>query len=269
MIDRVSLSEERQTLAAELALGLLERVERLEAERLRFEHAHFADEVERWEAHAAGWVADLPPTEAPASSWTRVEAALGRQQLGEPMAPAPAQSSDPGQGWQFAAMAASLAAVLFAGLWLTQSGDTDPADEGLLRAEAPRFPTETLSVAQISGKDGADWLVSAAYDEAEGTLYLRLNAIEGGDRVPELWVIGPAGVPRSLGFAEESGSQVIVLTPELQQQMIAGSTLAVSLEEPAAQPSDAPAGPILGTAVLAPLVADAGPTGAAAGGATG
>jgi anti-sigma-K factor RskA len=61
------------------------------------------------------------------------------------------------------------------------------------------------------------------------------------DRALELWVVPPAGAPRSLGLISERDATVV----KRQQVLRGAAALAVSLEPAGGSPTGAPTGPIL------------------------
>ncbi len=243
------LDPERDLLAAELAFGLLDGAERLEAEKLRLTEPAFAAAVARWERHALTAFEGELVEEPSDAVWQRIEAGLARRPAAASSIPArrvdpPVPANDPGL-WRPFAIAASLAAVLFAGLWAFARPDM---------IEVPvRQPLEpqTLSVAQINAEEeGA--LLSALYDRESGRLFLRLAELPDPARVPQLWLIDDGGTPRSLGFGQRGQVAEIELTPEQRAILEQTGTIAVSLEPPSATPGNTPTD-VLGAASLAPL----------------
>ncbi|WP_165814408.1 anti-sigma factor [Pararhodobacter oceanensis] len=89
---------------------------------------------------------------------------------------------------------------------------------------------------------GEDARFVADYDGAALEFALALDAA-GEGRDYELWAIGDDGVPRSLGLLRGPVTRV-------EAELLAGVTLAVSLEPAGGAPGDLPTGPVLATAVL-------------------
>lgn len=249
MADPHNLSPETDLLAAELGLGLLEGGERLSAERMRLEDPDFAAAVEDWQRQGIAWLDEQPAAEPSDTLWPRIEASLARGpsaqltgQAEHARAPHQAYRADP---WKSLALAASLAMLIFAGLWLFDTPD---------RVEVPvQQPLElgALSVAQINEpEDGT--LLSAVYDRETGRLYCRLAEIQDPQRVPQLWLLDAGGTPRSLGFGGSGAVMEMQLTEEQQKLVEQGVSVAVSLEEPADVPHETPSD-VLGIAELAPI----------------
>ena len=148
--------------------------------------------------------------------------------------------------WKPFALVASLAALVFAGLWAFA-----PPRTVEFPVERP-FQPGAISVAQINGAAEQGTLLTALYDRESGRLYLRLADLPDAQRVPELWLMDESGAPRSLGYGERGGVSELQLTTEQQAIVQAGGTIAVSLEAPAETPHEAPT-EVLGTASLAPF----------------
>ncbi|MWV27565.1 anti-sigma factor [Aurantiacibacter rhizosphaerae] len=260
MTDSTRLDAERALLAAEYALGLLEGSARAQCEELYAVDPAFAAEVDRWIEEADGWgdgEHDAGPSE---ESYARIAAAVGLNDEGGAVSPehepAPVAANDPGL-WRPLAIAASLAAVVFASLWLldspAQQDYPSQQDRPIADAQVPPMPDrqEQFSVAQISSDDTTS-LVSALYDTDTGTLYVKLSDIPDAERVPQLWLLDSNGTPRSLGFGTRDASTPITLSADLRQIADEGGVLAISLEQPAAVPHETPSD-VLGAAQFASL----------------
>lgn len=246
MTDRPPLDQERAILAAEYVLDLLDTGQRADALRLLKVDAEFAAEVARWERQFEEWLEDAPDELPSAELWERIVSGVGR---GHIQAVAGRQMPRSSRRWQFAALAASVFAVGFASLWLAElnSQSENRSDETV--AAATSAPLNGLNFASIHGA-GDEQLVAAIYDRATGRFVARLSPLDTRGRVPELWLIGSDGKPKSLGIAETGGSISITLPPELRHLFADGATIAISLETPSTTPHSAPSGPILGSAKI-------------------
>lgn len=246
MTDAVS-PEDRDMLAAGLALGFLESEERAEALRLQLRDPDFARLVAQWQSQADRWLESVEPEPVEPSSWEGIsDAVFGAQDNARDTQ----RSSNQGN-WRGLALTASAASILLAaGLMVTLLSEptTRPA------AGEPQVAADAGSenVAQIADRDGAP-LLSAIYSPDMGTLSLRVADFEQPTMAPELWVIDPEGVPHSLGLIE-STAITIALSPELRELLIDGATMAITLEpRDGLAPHDTPTGEILGTATLQSL----------------
>ena len=239
--------EAQRLLAMRFALGLLEGTELELAIGLFDRSRAFSDQVAEHEERLFTLSEPMPQAqEASSMAWHRIAAMLSASPARDDMAPAAANDDDHAPR-RLIAMTAGLTALLFlsAGALLWQLD--------LMPGRAPiGTPAEmSISVAQISA--GNEPVIAIAYDREAGKLTARyLPPLEQG-RVPELWLIGADGKPRSLGFAEPGKSIRIVVPPELRDALMHGAVIAVSLEAPSDVPHSAPAGPILGTAKISEI----------------
>ena len=181
---------ERKMLAAEYALGLLEPAEHAQAAWLYRTDPAFAQEADRWTEEGAEWI-DESEADAPSEeTYQRIAASLGldeaqpheAHEAHEPLArQEPVASSTPG-AWRPFALAASLAAVTFAGLWLFDRPSAPEQATAVPEPTTASYSSDNLSIAQINSADATS-LVSALYDGDTGTLYIRLTDIPDPERV--------------------------------------------------------------------------------------
>lgn len=214
---------DRDVLAAELALGVLDPAERAEALRHCLSDPDFAAAVELWGLRLSPLLAELPSVETPAHIWPMVAARVGTG------------ASDTKhirviRRWRgIAGILGAVAAAL--GMFIL----VRPAD-----APSPA----PVGVAQLVNASGAGAL-TIAYDHSRGTLRLSQAALGDSSRRPELWVIPTDGKPRSLGLIDANGG-TLNIDRSLQPFLAEGVTLAITLEDPATAPHPAPtSAPIL------------------------
>jgi anti-sigma-K factor RskA len=223
--------EERDLLAAELALGLLVEDERAFALRMRLSDPEFAQAVDWWEQRFAP-LNRITPDVVPPELWPAIEKRLG-------VAGAPAASDE--------AIVVSLANRMIA--WRIGALATGAIAAGLAIMLVTRTPTivevpvaapaaQTI-VAQLGESGGAAQLV-ANYDPDKAQLRIRAVAIPVSELVPELWVIPAGGAPLSLGLVAAKGSTEIAVPEALRQALKDGATLAVTLEKSEGAPHMAP-----------------------------
>ena len=206
--------EDLEGLAAEYALGCLDRDEMRAAERRLATDPVFASAVAAWERRLTPLAAVVTPIEPPADLWERISVAtepprdnvvtLRRVRF-----------------WQAAtagamAIAASLAAFM------------------VLR---PPEPARVAILAPLAG--GTPVLLVTT--ERNGRLVVRPNGAISvpSDRDLELWALAKGETkPRSLGVLPADGRQLLVsLAPDTQ--------LMVSLEPRGGSPTGQPTGPVL------------------------
>ncbi len=235
-------NEAQRLLALHFALGLLEGAAQERAISLYERSAEFAAQVAEHEERLFTLSDPLPQAEGASSmNWQRIAAMLSVAAVPAEVAPLAANDDDAAPRHLIARTAVVTALLcLSAGALLWQMN--------LLPGRAPLAdPAETsIAVAQISADN--EPVIAIAYDRELGKLTARFLPSLAQGQVPELWLIGADGKPRSLGFAQSGKSIKIVIPPELRGALMHGAVIAVSLEAPSEVPHSAPAGPILGTA---------------------
>lgn len=262
MTDRPDAASDPELLAAEYALGLLDPEAHAAVEARIAADSDFAARVARWEALGHDWASTAPADQdwSPDDLWRRMESTFPAERearvLPRPAndAGAPSAAPRPSFGWRLGAIAASIAALVFGGLYLGERGRVQDIGAKLAVAEAQgEAARSAIRVAQVSQADGAP-LLSVIYEGQDGTLTARIAPIAQQDLVPELWVIGPDGKPRSLGQGTGGSVFVVEITDQMRKDIAAGSVIAISLEKPAPGRSAQPTTErILGTAQLAPV----------------
>lgn len=235
---------EREMLAAELAFGLIDGVDRERAEALRASGAGFAATVAMWEAQAREEMEAIASVEPPAALWDRIaEAADAAVSVSNVVAFDPAMREKSLARrlalWRGGALVGGALAASLAVLIVVRS-------EGPVPAETPVAAVEArMATAQVRTADNRP-LATAVFDQSAGTMRLVFAAAPDDRSLPELWIIAGDGVPRSLG---RTGGTV-ALTAEQRRLVFAGGTLAVSMEPDDGVVSAAPRGPVLGTGEL-------------------
>lgn len=224
------LSPEHESLAAELALGVLEGADRAEALRLTLSDPAFAVEVEAWRRRLSpllGTVAAMPPSPR---VWNAVEARIGEEKALRSTAGPRSLRLWRGGALVSGAIAAGLALVLV----------TRPPAPSVVAVP----PATSVAVSQLSGADGGVTM-AVAYDPQKGVLRLGGATLLGSGKSPELWIIPEDGVPRSLGIVRADGDELTV-DAGLRRFMNDGATLAITMEDAASAPHKAPsATPVL------------------------
>lgn len=240
------MPESLDLFAAELAFGLLDSSERLKALQLQLTDSEFAASVTEWEAIAATWVAELPDHPLSPELWDRFSAIIAPAQVPLPSVKRDIVARNP-VFWRQLAMAASLMACLFAGLWISHEV-APPSSPSPQASTLNRF-----SVAQIGGVGGPH-LAAVLYDRNAGTLTIRIAELAPDPaRAPEIWLINGANPPRSLGFGQAGGAIRMKASAQLQRSLVGGATLAITLEPLASHPHTAPSSQIIGTGTISTL----------------
>lgn len=223
MADPATPGEERDMLAAELALGVLEGEALAQALRLKLTDKAFAALVEAWQARLAPLSAGFAEVPGP-DIWPAIQRRLDGMEPARPPAAL--------RWWRIAALGSgALAASLALAMLLRPA----PAPVAIVR------PPEQIAVAQLDGGEkGA--LLAASYDAAAGELRIRAIRMPESRLAPELWIIPADGVPRSLGLVAANGSSRIAVPVEHRGLMEEGATLAVTMEPRDGAPHRAPSG---------------------------
>lgn len=233
------LPEEREALAAEYALGLLEGAELAQAIELERTDTAFREAVDRWNGRLAPMLDGVAPVDVPPG----VLAAIERRIDGTPAA-----ANDNLfllrrhlNRWRaLAGGATALAASLALALVMRP-----PAE-----APFPVTPVTAPLVAMIEGDPGGAQLV-AMWRKDERKLMVFPARVPPSDsgHSHELWVIPADGKPRSMGVMPERTMRVTV-DDQMADQFGVGVTLAVSLEPAGGSPTGAPTGPVLASGKL-------------------
>lgn len=247
MAEDVTGEDERDLLAAELALGLLTGSERAEAQRLRLSDQSFAVAVDEWAERLAPLGHAVPPVTASAALWQAIERKLDGVSVANDTAPNTDDLRQQVRRWKAGtAMTGAVAAALALALVLRPDAGPAPAPQ-VAQAPAPvPAPTapQEVAVAQLSAPDGAP-LLAASYNAETGELRIRAIKLPEGQKVPELWIIPADGTPRSLGFIRADGTSTVELARAVRGFVGEQPVLAVTLENPDTQPHAAPTGEIL------------------------
>lgn len=228
---------ERDHLAAELALGLLEGAELLEARGLMASDADFAHLVAAWEERFSPLFDEFRGAEPPAEMKERILRSL---EFGDGNVVVTLRKR---LGWWKGA--AAVASAVAASLALVVAYDVTRPPPPVARPA----PAEMM-VASLMSPD-QEMMLSATWLADRGSLMLTPGDMppEPG-RSHELWIIPADGTPRSLGLVQaEQPSRMDVPAP-LQAQFAGGATLAISIEPAGGSPAAGPTGPVVASGVL-------------------
>lgn len=272
----IDAPDERDLVAAEYALGLLDESEWAAADARYARDADFAGEVRRWRQRLSPLYREVVEEDVPPALWARVEAGT------RPRAASPRRGL---AVWRAGAIVATaLAATLAAVLLLRPAQVAPPAAPRVVTrvvtrvvetpprvvtrvveapprvVEAPpravtqavQAPSAPATFAQLVQPDGKATVV-ARYDAAAARIYVQASDLPQRGGTPELWVIAQGGAPRSLGLIDRAGSRTLTVAPALRPLLRAGATLAVTLEDAATAPHRAPSGDILVSGTIAQL----------------
>ncbi|WP_428150033.1 anti-sigma factor [Brevundimonas sp.] len=235
--------DDANALAGELALRVLSPEEERAARAREASDPAFAAEVEVWNEHLAGFIAEIPPVQPSARVWPRVEAGI---------APAAANDNRASfwKGWAIGSTGLLAASLVAVALLATRPA---PAPAPLVQAAPAGGVTR---VATISMTEGGAPVVALAYDSATGNLFIApTQAMDGVSAVPHLWLVKPgeAGV-QLIGAIDGSAASHHHLTDVLASTAGQAVAVAISMEAPGHTPAgDKPDGPVVATGELQAL----------------
>jgi anti-sigma-K factor RskA len=215
--------EEREALAAELALGVLSGEERRNAEHLAATDVEFAGLVDSWRERLLPMADAYAPVAPPAAVKRAVEARL----YGAENRSAAGWWNSLAL-WRPLAIAASLAVIVLAGLEFY-----------------PRAPVSPPLVAALAAEGGPVRYLAYFDGGRERLTLTRLDQPAPQDRDHELWLIAGGNAPVSLGVLGRDEDISIALRPELSAQIATGAVLAVSDEPLGGSSTGAPTGAVI------------------------
>jgi len=230
----MSDSSDRNLLAAEYVLGVLQGEEMATAERLRASDPDFAAAILYWEERLAPLGALVDPAAPPQDLWNRIDATT---------APAPSaalwQRIDRTTSPSAPAGDRPLALRRRLRLWQTGTGVALALAASLAAFIVVR-PPSPVRVAVLAPMSGAAPELVATIG-TDGVLKVRSSGTitVPDDRDLELWALSPGETrPRSLGVLPAGGKQLVAsLAPNAQ--------LLVSVEPRGGSPTGQPTGPVI------------------------
>jgi anti-sigma-K factor RskA len=232
--------EERDQLAAELALGVLDGDDLARARALFAEDALFRASVGEWLGRFGPLLEDIEPLEPREDFWPAIERRLGAGGASNDNVRVIRRQLNVWRGVAAGAtaLAASLAVVL-----LTQPTQVSPPPV-TVQAPAPM-------IAMLGDEQKAGMMV-ATWSAADNSLRVAAAAAIPADPTHshELWVIPADGTPRSLGTVPAQPKAQMRVEPRLSRELREGATLAVSVEPIGGSPTGLPTGPVIASGKL-------------------
>lgn len=229
---------ERDLLAAEHALGLLDGEPLLHARGLVASDPSFARAVAQWEARLEPLFDEIDPAEPPEAMWQRVRAAI---------AALPVEGGNVARlerklnWWKGVSAAASAIAASLAIVVAYDATRPPPAPV--------EQPAAAVMLAALMGEDKT-MLLSAAWRPADNSLMILPETMRPAPgHSHELWIIPADGRPRSLGILSAEAKRMAV-NPAMAPHFSGTPTLAVSVEPEGGSPGDLPTGPVVATGQL-------------------
>ena len=239
--------DERDRLAAEHVLGLLEGAEAAQADELMRHDRDFETAVARWRDRLAELDEQTPSMAAGEALWRRIETALD-EAAGPASEPSPARNwsslwafRDLWQSlafWRVAGMAGAFASLMLAlGLALL----------------ATRAPLNPVAVAVLLTDDNRPAAILNAFADGQAELVPLEGVSVPPGRSLELWTFahGTAAPPVSVGVLNQA--RAIRFRLDQVPRVVPQQLFAISVEPPGGSPTGQPTGPVLmkGTATSA------------------
>jgi anti-sigma-K factor RskA len=229
---------EDRVLAGEFVLGVLDAGSR-RAFAARLERdAALAREVAAWSARMAPLLAEIEPVAPPPGLWHRIRTRVGLDGEGTRALP----WWDRLGFWRGLSGAALATMVATLALWLSP------------RAPPPALPHPLASTATIVRGDGTAAFLAAIDEDACTMMVMPLPGLAmPAGRVPEVWLIGGDGVPRSLGIANVRNTRAMLVPAALREGVLSRQALAVSDEPRGGSPTGRPTGTVIASGEIVRL----------------
>lgn len=227
---------DRDTMAAEFVLGVLDGETLDEARSAYRADPAFRDAVDAWLKRFLPLLHAVPPVEPSGDLWRAIEAAL-------PIDPMHRSLQRQLSWWRRASVAATALAATLAGILLLRPAEVAPPAPPTISRPAP--------MVAMLGEDGETKVV-ANWDPGSRRLVLTVTGNMPADdgMSHELWVMPERGPARSLGTMGKDAASRMELADALARLLQQGATIAVTVEPPGGSPSGAPTGPMIASGQL-------------------
>ncbi|MGI8931097.1 MAG: anti-sigma factor [Sphingomicrobium sp.] len=236
--------DDRDLLAAEHALRLLDGRDLDEARALAQRDSSFAAMAAAWDERFAPLFNAIEPVEVDASVWSRIAAAIGRRK-GEGAEVIALRRR--ATGWRnFAGLVTAIAAALA----LVVLPDVIRPDRSPSVAPVAPSSQPTLMAKVVSEDRATAFVVAYLPDKRELLVTPAIAGLPQG-KDHELWLIGASGVPVSMGVVDDAAPTRLIVPPTHLAEIKVAVTMAVTVEpdggSPTGQPTSAPvaAGPLV------------------------
>lgn len=226
---------ERERLAAEMALRVLEGQELLDAQNLLHSDPAFAAEVADWEARLAPLIDEIGSVRPDGAMWERIRKAIGSE-------PATVVSLKRKlRLWQIGGIAAAAAACMSLFLITTHR---EPVAPPAIDGSAP------ILVASLASETEPASMAVTFLPRTRSLIVTPGRLRPREQRATELWVIPAGEAPISLGLVRTDSVERKTLSADLAAKLTSGSTIAVSDEPAGGSPTGQPTGNVLAAGAL-------------------
>ena len=236
---------ERDQLAADHALGLLEGEALLEARGLMANDPQFARAVAEWQMRLAPLLDEIVPVAPDPALWPQIEFVQAQGPRAEVVRlNRSVRRWQAGAGLAVAISAAASVALAFVSI-RPQAPPVSPSPSVALASANQQTPAaKTLAAALALGpQSGVIMLIYLPAEHRMLSMARGFHRKAGHDY--QLWLIPADGKPAPLGLLAGDGIQAMELAPELVRALDTRATLAVSLEPEGGSPTGLPTGPVL------------------------
>lgn len=242
------MTDERDILAAELALLLLDGRDLDEARALADRDPAFSAEVDRWNERFAPLFDEIEAVEPDEAVWRRIAAAIGQQGNGGAEVVTLRRKV---VLWRSAAFASALAAAFALVLAFVPAlirPDREPPPKPPVAG--PTLPT---MMAKVVAEDRSTAFVVSYRADSRELMVTPAVASAPQDRAHELWIIPAGGAPVSLGIVDDESPTVLRVSPEMAPHMLPETTMAVTMEQAGGSPTGQPTSAPIATGPLAQI----------------
>lgn len=219
--------QDRQNLAADFVLGVLDAKDQAEAERLMLTDSAFAQDVEAWRRRLSDLDMSAAPVEAAGDLWSRIEGSIAAPAAeAKPQSRPSLWSSLP--AWRAIGLVASAASLIFAIAF------------GVALREAQRTPA-MIAVLVDGDKAGA---VVHVFNDGRAVLLPLTDIAVPPDRALQVWTLpSRERGPVSIGLMEQARTLSLALNnlPATRGDQL----FEITLEPRGGSPTGRPTGPIL------------------------
>lgn len=239
MIDPVPL-DERDALAAEFALGVLDGDARAKAMALAKRDDAFAAAVAAWHERLAPLLDEIAAVEPGPALWTRINAALDASGGRADNVVSIERSLKRWKG--VAAAMSAIAAALLVVVALPRPTSIGPAP--LIVQQA------SIMTAAIAAEGGAKSFLVSWSPTDHSLMVLPADVSPVAHHSHQLWLIPEGGKPISLGVISADHPARMAMPVEMAAKLVGTATLAVSAEPEGGSPTGQPTGPVIGSGKL-------------------
>ena len=236
---------ERDLLAAEFALGLLEGEERVNAERLLASDAAFAGEVADWHERLSPLLDEVAPVQPDPALWQRINSAL--DEAGRPSNVHQLKRRLTLWRGYSAAVSAVAAALLLVIAFDAFSVRPEVKSDG---AAVQRPQAAPVLVANVAAEDRSAAIIVSIDPSGRSLLVSPAVITPDPGHDHQLWLIPASGTPRSLGLIAGGAPHRLPVPPPLLGQFRHDATIAISVEPVGGSPTNLPTGPVVASGKL-------------------